>query len=233
MADEMEIIDQLISDIQSGKYDPDDKLPSENELADKIQVPRITIRKAYERLQDLGYIYSKQGRGSFVKDRKHQIPLLLTGDVSFSKKMREMGYQLESRSIFCEEVEYNNKIFNFLGVEDTDKVFKIGRIRTIDQTPIALHISYVSQKVFEDIKEEGPKITSMFQYYNQKGLFHFTSAPSILSVVFPTKFEREVLQCSSLVPLLVLESGCLDQKSGTVLEYTKILYRSDRFTYEI
>lgn len=233
MAGEMEIVDELISDIQSDKYDPDDKLPSENELADRFQVPRITIRKAYERLQELGYIYSKQGRGSFVKDRKHQIPLMLSGDVSFSKKMHELGYQLESRTIFCEEIEYNKRIFHFLGAEETDKVFKIGRLRLIDQTPIALHISFVSEKVFEDIEEKGPEITSMFDYYQQKGFSQFSSAPSILSVVFPTKFEREVLDCSSLVPLLVLESGCFDQDSGTVLEYTKILYRSDRFTYGI
>nr|WP_263324509.1 GntR family transcriptional regulator [Neobacillus sp. Marseille-Q6967] len=233
MAGEMEVVDELISDIQAGKYDPDDKLPSENELADQFQVPRMTIRKAYERLQELGYIYSKQGRGSFVKDRKHQIPLMLSGDVSFSKKMRELGYQLESRTIFCEEVEYNKRIFNFLGAEETDKVFKIGRLRVIEQKPIALHISFVSQNVFKDIEEEGLNISSMFDYYHQKGFSHFTSASSILSVVFPTKFDREVLECASLVPLLVLESGCLDQKSGIVLEYSKILYRSDRFTYEI
>ncbi len=234
MADEMVVIvDDIISDIQEGKYDPNDKLPSENELADKYMVPRIRIRKAYERLQELGYIYSRQGKGSFVKDRKSQIPLVLSGDVSFSKKMLELGYRLESRTIYCEEIEYNKKIFRFLGVEEDDKVFKIGRLRFVDQTPIALHISFVAQLVFKDIEMAGLEITSMFDYYNKQGFTDFSSAPSTLSVVFPTKFEREVLECSSLVPLLELESGCLDKEGGTVLEYTKILYRSDRFTYEI
>jgi GntR family transcriptional regulator len=234
MADEMVVIvDDIISDIQEGKYDPNDKLPSENELADKYMVPRIRIRKAYERLQELGYIYSRQGKGSFVKDRKSQIPLVLSGDVSFSKKMLELGYNLESRTIYCEEIEYYKTIFRFLGVEEGDKVFKIGRLRLVDQTPIALHISFVAQWVFNDIEMAGPEITSMFDYYNKKGYMNFLSAPSTLSVVFPTKFEREVLECASLVPLLELESGCLDKESGTVLEYTKILYRSDRFTYEI
>jgi GntR family transcriptional regulator len=233
MADEMVIVDGIIADIQSGKFDPHDKLPSENELADKYFVPRITIRKAYERLQELGYIYSKQGRGSFVKERKIQIPLVLSGNVSFSKKMLELGYLLESRTIFCEEIEYNKKIFRFLDVEEDDKVFKIGRLRLVDQKPIALHISFAAQLVFKDIEVAGPQITSMFDYYNKKGYMNFSSAPSTLSVVFPTKFEREVLECSSLVPILVLESGCLDKERGTVLEYTKILYRSDRFTYVI
>lgn len=233
MAGEMAIVDELIADIESGKYDSDDKLPSENELADRFKVPRITIRKAYERLQELGYIYSKQGRGSYVQERKNQIPLMLSGNVSFSKKMREQGYLLESRTIYCKEIEYNKKIFRFLGVEETDKVFKIGRLRIVDHKPIAIHISFVSQKVFDDIEVEGPKIQSMFDYYRSKGYSDFASATSILSVVFPTQFERDVLECASLVPLLELESGCLDKESGAVLEYTKIMYRSDRFTYEI
>ncbi|CRK82207.1 GntR family transcriptional regulator [Neobacillus massiliamazoniensis] len=233
MVDELMIVDEMISVIKSGKFDPDDKLPSENELAEKYMVPRIMIRKAYERLQEQGFIYSRQGKGSFVKDRKNQIPLVLSGDESFSKKMQEQGYHLETKTIFCEEIDYNKKIFRFLGVEDTNKVFKIGRLRLVDRKPIALHISFVAQVVFQDIEAAGPKITSMFDYYNKQGFLNFFSAPSTLSVAFPTKFEREVLDCASLVPLLVLESGCLDKESGTVLEYTKIIYRSDRFTYVI
>ncbi|EKN65916.1 GntR family transcriptional regulator [Neobacillus bataviensis LMG 21833] len=233
MVDEMLIVDEMIADIQSGKYEQEEKLPSENELADQYLVPRITIRKAYERLQELGYIYSKQGKGSFVKDRKKQIPLMLSGNVSFSKKMSEMGYPFETRAIFCEKTDYNKGIFQFLGVDKMDKVFKIGRLRLVDQTPVALHISFVAQSVFQDIEAEGRDITSMFDYYHKRGFSEFTSASSTLSVKFPSKFEREVLGCSSLVPLLVLESGCLDQVTGTVLECTKIIYRSDRFTYGI
>lgn len=233
MVDEMLIVDEMIADIHSGKYGQEEKLPSENELADQYMVPRMTIRKAYERLQELGYIYSKQGKGSFVKDRKKLIPLMLSGNVSFSKKMSELGYPFESRTIFCEKTDYNKKVFQFLGVNEMDKVFKIGRLRLVDQTPIALHISFVAQSVFQNIEAEGPGITSMFDYYHKKGFSEFTSASSTLSVMFPTKFEREVLRCSSLVPLLVLESGCLDQETGTVLECSKIIYRSDRFTYVI
>lgn len=233
MTEETAIIDKIISDIHSGACKADEKLPSENELASRFQVPRITIRKAYERLQELGYIYSKQGRGSFVKDRRNQIPLVLSGNVSFSKKMQEQGYQFESINTFCEEVSYNEQIFQFLGVKETDRVFKVGRLRLIDHKPIALHTSYVAQSVFEHIEKDGPFITSMFDYYQNKGFEDFSSAPSTLSVIFPTKFERDLLHCTSLVPLLAIESGCVDQKARTVLEYTKILYRSDRFIYEI
>ncbi|WP_325048949.1 GntR family transcriptional regulator [Peribacillus saganii] len=231
--EEMGIVDALIIDMNAGKYGADDKLPSENEMADRFKVPRIKIRKVYERLQELGYIYSQQGKGSFVKDRKCQIPLVLSGDVSFSKKMAEQGYQFESKNIFCEEINHNPKIYQSLGVTEAERVFKVGRLRLVDQRPIALHISYVAKSIFNDIDIDGKKITSMFGYYNRKGYRDFSSKSSVLSVVFPSAVERDILECSSLVPLLALESGCIDIKTDTVLEHTKILYRSDSFTYVI
>ena len=233
MSNETEIVDKLVSLIVSGKYNAHDKLPSENEIADQYKVPRITARKAYERLEELGYIYKKQGKGSYVKDRYKQIELVLSGDVSFSQKMIEKGYDFHSETIFCREIKYNKKICDYLETDEEDRIFKVGRLRYIDLQPIALHISYVAKSVFNDIDAVGMDITSMFKYYNSRGYTEFCSKPSILSVAFPTKSQRKLLNCTYLIPLLVLESGCTDKKTGKVLEYIKILYRSDCFSYVI
>ncbi|WP_407311204.1 GntR family transcriptional regulator [Desulfosporosinus sp. SB140] len=233
MSNEMEIVDKLMLLIVSGKYSAHDRLPSENEIADNYKVPRITARKAYERLEESGYIYKKQGKGSYVKDRYRQIELVLTGDVSFSQKMIEKGYKFQSKTIFCKEINYNKKIYNSLETDEDDRVFKVGRLRYIDQQPIALHISYVAKSVFNDIDVVGADITSMFNYYNDKGYTEFCSKPSILSVSFPTESQRKLLDCPYLIPLLVLESGCMDKKTSKVLEYIKIFYRSDCFSYVI
>ncbi|WP_028548455.1 GntR family transcriptional regulator [Paenibacillus sp. UNC451MF] len=233
MSEEMDIMDHLIASIQAGKYEPDDKLPSENELADRFKVPRMTARKAYERLQELGYIYSKQGKGSFVQDRNLRIPLVLSANKSFSQKMIELGYEYQSRNIFCDLIEFNNKIYESLGAEEDQRVYKIGRLRIIDDRPIALHISYVAESLFPGIGSNGHEITSMFQYYQSQGYYHFQSSETILRLTYPTKYERELLACSSLIPLLVLESECMDGESGRTLEYSKIMYRGDLFTYVI
>lgn len=233
MPGEILIVDKLVSKIISGNYNAHDKLPSENVIADKYKVPRITARKAYERLEELGYIYKKQGKGSYVKDRHKQIELVLSGDVSFSQKMIEKGYDLQSTNIFCREIKYNKKIYGFLEAEQNDRIFKVGRLRLIDQQPMAIHISYVAKSLFNDIDTVGMDITSMFRYYNSKGYNEFSSKPSVLSVSFPTKSQRELLECTYLIPLLVLESGCVDKNSSRVLEYTRILYRSDCFSFYV
>lgn len=231
MITEIEIADQLMSRISSGKYKAHDKLPSENEIAEKYKVPRIVARKAYERLEELGFIYKKQGKGSYVQERTKQIELVLTGDESFTKKMTDKGYDFYSQNVCCKQIKYNKKIYDSLAAGQDEDVFKIGRLRFIDGKPIALHFSYVSRAVFPEIAGEGHDITSMFAYYHSQGYYEFSSKPSLLSVAFPTKSQRSLLACTNLVPLLTLESGCIDKISGKVLDYQKTFYRSDCFSY--
>jgi GntR family transcriptional regulator len=233
MSEKTMLVDTLISEIREGKYKPNDKLPSENELADLYKVPRMVIRKVYERLQELGYIFSKQGKGSYVQNQKLQIPLILTGDVSFSEKMNELKYESKTINLSCEKIPYDSSIYHTLQANREDAVFKISRLRIVEDCPIAVHTSYLSQVLFENIEKDGKEIHSIFHYYRQQGYTDFQSTRSQLSVVFPSKVEQDVLKCPSLVPLLLLESGCVDQNTGTVLEYSKIMYRSDCFTYVI
>jgi GntR family transcriptional regulator len=189
------------------------------------------VRKAYEKLEDMGYINSIQGKGRYLKERHKQIELVMSGNESFSKKMLDKGYDFESENIFCTKIPYDEKIYKELGVAKEDEVYRIGRLRVIDKRPSAIHISYVAKSVFSDIAEAGKSIISIFEYYKSKGYKVFDSEKSILSISFPTLEEREFLQCSNLIPLLIVETNCIDKVSNTVLEYTKIIYRSDCFKY--
>ena len=190
MPNELDIVDKLMSGIASGKYNAHDRLPSENDIADNYNVPRITARKAYERLEEMGYIYKIQGKGSYVKDRSKQIELVLSGNVSFSQKMLEKGYDFQSANVFCKAIKFNRKVYDFLEAREDEQIYKVGRLRFIDHQPIALHISYVSKSVFHDIEVVGREITSMFSYYSQKGYTEFGSKLSNLSISFLQRIKE-------------------------------------------
>ena len=61
------VFQQLLNQIVSGYWAPGDKLPSENELCKMLNVSRISIRAALNRLNGLGMIETRQGEGSFIK----------------------------------------------------------------------------------------------------------------------------------------------------------------------
>lgn len=52
--------------IQSGSCQPGEKLPTEKELCQRLNVGRGTVREAFRLLQAKGYVELKPGRGAFV-----------------------------------------------------------------------------------------------------------------------------------------------------------------------
>ncbi|EIM08235.1 transcriptional regulator [Planococcus antarcticus DSM 14505] len=226
-------MDELMEKIESKQFSAGEKLPSENELADCYRVPRMTVRAALTKLEERGYIYSKQGKGRFLKEESIPIQLHLTGKVSFTEKMEQAGYDLETRLISCEKISYEEKIYKLLECEREDKVYKVSRIRIIDGQTMAIHNSFVSEKMFPEIEKEGVCISSMFAYYRKHGHTEFASSKTMLGISFPTSTEQQLLHCQSMVPLIMVESDCVDAATGDVLEHTRILYRSDKFKYDI
>jgi GntR family transcriptional regulator of arabinose operon len=65
-----QIKEYLLQLIADNKYVSHYKLPSENQLAVKFNSSRITAKKAYTELQEEGYIYRIQGKGSFINQKK-------------------------------------------------------------------------------------------------------------------------------------------------------------------
>ena len=60
------VYEQMLSKILDGSWAEESKLPSEFELTDLFNVSRTSIRSAVQKLRDLGIIYTKHGKGSFV-----------------------------------------------------------------------------------------------------------------------------------------------------------------------
>lgn len=230
---DLQIIDDIMQQIVSKKITPNAKLPSENELAERYKVPRMTVRNALTKLEERGVVYSVQGKGRYLRGRSKQIQLHLSGKSSFTEKMQKLGYDLTTKNIYCKQINFDEKIYHELGAMEDEVVYQIGRLRAIDNEPIAIHYSFVREKIFPEIQVEGPKIYSMFSYYRKQGFEDFYSSKTLLSITFPTFNEQQLLACNSMVPLIILESNSIDRKSNKVLEYTKILYRSDKFNYDI
>src|SRR6187402_642047 len=68
----LSLYEQLYSyvaqEIRNGTLKPNDRVPSEKELAEQFNVSRITSKKALERLYQDGLIVRIRGKGSFVAE---------------------------------------------------------------------------------------------------------------------------------------------------------------------
>lgn len=73
------VVDSVFAYLQdglaAGQWKPGDKLPSEKELCQKLQVSRMSVRSAIGKLAALGVVESHQGKGSYVCMPAKQDPL--------------------------------------------------------------------------------------------------------------------------------------------------------------
>lgn len=69
------VFERLSRAIKSGAYAPEERLPTEHDLAAEFQVSRPIVREALKRLRDQGLIHSRRGAGSFVRQAGLRQPL--------------------------------------------------------------------------------------------------------------------------------------------------------------
>ncbi|MEH7385199.1 GntR family transcriptional regulator, partial [Bacillus sp. JJ1521] len=74
----IEIVKQIRSIILDDGLSTGDKIPSERELSDRLNVGRSSVREALRSLELLGLIETRRGEGTFLKDfGDHQLIHLL------------------------------------------------------------------------------------------------------------------------------------------------------------
>ncbi|HWL12338.1 MAG TPA: GntR family transcriptional regulator [Ureibacillus sp.] len=227
----IEVRDYLIEKIQNHDCNENGKLPSENKLAEKFDIPRKHVRDVYLNLEQMGMIESKQGVGHFIRQKRKLLDIVLTGDVSFSEKMKQQTNDYTSVLTRFEQIESND--YPHVEFKDSQILYIVERLRYIDGEPAALHRSYVSGDIFPEIKTKRSQLTSIYQFYKSQGIRNFESRFTRLSTIFPGKYERLMLRCENLVPIILVESDNWDQDCNSQLEYTEILYRSDRFSFQL
>ncbi|WP_274651684.1 FadR/GntR family transcriptional regulator [Paenibacillus humicola] len=73
----VKIAEQINQLILKGTFKPGEKLPSEKEIAEKLQVSRPSVREALAVLEILGILEVKVGDGSYVKTHAKDLELKL------------------------------------------------------------------------------------------------------------------------------------------------------------
>jgi GntR family transcriptional regulator, transcriptional repressor for pyruvate dehydrogenase complex len=75
----IEIVKQLRKMINADGLKSGDKIPSERELSERLNVGRSSVREALRALELLGLIETRRGEGTFIKDfQNHQLVQLLS-----------------------------------------------------------------------------------------------------------------------------------------------------------
>lgn len=68
-----QIKNSIIEQIMNDELKEDEAIPSIRNLAQDIKISVMTVKKAYDELENEGYIISRQGKGTFVAPKNTEL----------------------------------------------------------------------------------------------------------------------------------------------------------------
>jgi len=146
-----DIVDELRGSILKGQIGPGERLPSENELAERYATSRPTVRRAIALLKAQGLVDTAQGRGVFVRPTPH-VRLLLSGKnfrrhrraglSGFNAEVEEQGQTPKQQVLEVAQVASPQEVALRLDVETGSPVVVRRRLFLVNDEPVALCDSY-------------------------------------------------------------------------------------------
>ncbi|GAT62481.1 GntR family transcriptional regulator [Paludibacter jiangxiensis] len=139
-----QVIDHITSEIADGVYALDDRLPSVNELSQKIHVSRDTVFKAYKELKQRGLIDAAPMKGYFVLDEVKRVLLLLDVYSPFKEKLYNAFVENLPENVKVDLLfhQYNEKLFDMIVGDSIGKYnsYVVMNFRYDEMTPSLLKL---------------------------------------------------------------------------------------------
>ncbi len=218
----MQLFSRLMKMIDTGELRPGDKLISERELADSLNISRITARQSIQALLESGLVYREQGRGTFIAERKMRG---LQGFTSFTEDIRSRGYHPNSRVLTQELIHVDDQLQKVIKVGPNDLVLHLVRLRMADGQPVAIQSSYLPYHLVPGLEKEDLNDKSLFTVLNQKYYIYPFWTEAEIEAVSATPEEAHLLDLRPKDPLLVVR-GLTFTESFETVESVRTAYRS-------
>ncbi|WKE65369.1 UTRA domain-containing protein [Gallaecimonas kandeliae] len=132
----------LLDSIDAGDLSPGDAVPSENQLAERFCVSRMTARRALTELVDSGMLERRQGQGTFVAELKAQSALLTIRNIA--DEIAERGRHHQAEVVSLKSLPCPPDIAKLLGVKTGEAVGFSRILHAEDEAPIQLEERYVN-----------------------------------------------------------------------------------------
>jgi GntR family transcriptional regulator len=223
-----EILQEMI---ENEVLKPGEAIPTERELCEIQGVSRMTVNKAIMSLVNEGLIYREQGKGTFVSKVKvnHEISQLK----GFTEQMQESGVVSKTKVLSFKIIEATKQHkFELKMPEDENRIIEIKRLRFSDEQPVAIEIAWLPYYLFKDMTRDMIEDKSLYRIFSEKYGYHPYKAKQTIEPTMLNEYESKLLnQENSALALMFRRRTYLENE--TPIEFTKAIYRSDKYKYEI
>jgi GntR family transcriptional regulator len=215
-----------MAQIQSGVYKPSEPLPSIQKIALRMGVSQMTVRQAIKSLCELGVVYSRQGKGTFISSIKLEKEFRQV--LSFSEEARAHGATPHSKLLSFNIQVPTPETSEALELEESEEVFRLRRVRYADALPIGIECSCIAVELCPDLMERFNPDTSLYECLSNHYGIQLMVTEEVIEVGVAGAEDAHLLEIPRQSPVFLFTrvSFC---ESGKPVEHVKSVYRGDHY----
>jgi GntR family transcriptional regulator len=220
--------------ITSGAFAAGEQLPTEIELIEQFDVSRITVRQALAPLADDGLIERKQGRGTYIaerksKQRKFTGTIHLTGSLD---ELIEMGMDTPVKVLEMNLVEADQHEAELLQIKIGEPIYRLKRLRMNENKPYSLIINYLPEEIGAALTMAELSSGALLHTMETKLGLKLHDARQEIRAELADPYVAKLLDVRVGTALLSIERTVYTIEKKPV-EYVHTLYRSDLYGYSV
>lgn len=220
--------------IETGRYRPGERLPTEGELQRLYGVSRITIRTAIQRLAEDGLVSTQRGRGTYVTAQASQGSQIERNPghlLAFEEELQRQGAPPEVEVLAIERVGAPNRIANQLEIAEGEEVIRVRRRGLVGGIPLWLEARYLPPTVGADLAEAELGSASVTAHLQTIVGLPVTSSRLRISAAAATTNQAQLLQIQPGEPVLINEFAVYAE--GRAIEAARAIFRADRYAFAV
>ncbi len=216
--------DRLQAEVEAMR--PGERLGTERELAERLEVARSTIRAALADLERNGTVRRVRGRAGGIFAAERKVERDLTSLAGLPTYLRRQGFESDARVLSTATVEADDETAAALQLGAGDLVLEIVRVRLADGEPISLERASFPADRFPHMLDRSLSGSLYELMQNEYGLVPGESEERI-EVVTAGTAEARLLGVPRGAPLLTVARTTWDA-DGRPFERSHDLFRGDR-----
>lgn len=223
-----EILDLIIKD----NYQPGDKLPTEQELSERLEVSRSTLRESLHLLEEERIIRTKRGTGRYLLTTPKDFKFDITRLQSVTEMLADFGIQVTTHVIAVREQLADAEMRMHLGLQEGDWVVWIERVRYAGAIPVIYSIDIIPRDLLTGPWQAAQFEESLLAVLMRNWGLTIDHSHATLRVVLTEDFASPSIIVAPGIPWFLFEQVNFSSEGEPII-YSKDYHRGDVITFHV